>query len=153
MKVTMKTKLYLSFLAGLVLLLLSSCSAMPQVSKVEGDERDQVIAAADPIADSIFEGMNQQDYAAFSRDFDPEMKKSLNEKAFSELTAFFAPKIGDYQSREVEKTEMVDAIYVITYNARFEDEEKVTVRLSLRPVDDTYQVAGLWFDSPKLREK
>lgn len=137
----------------LILLVASACSALPQVSTVADEERNRVVSAADPLADNLFQAMNNNDYAAFSRDFDDPMKKALDEKAFNEMIQFFSPRIGRYLSRNVEKVEMIDTLYVISYNARFEDEESVSVRLSLRLIEDTYQVAGLWFDSPKLREK
>jgi hypothetical protein len=136
----------------LVLLWASGCDLMPQVSPVDGEERDQVLALAEPVADNLLQAMNTADYPGFSRDFDNTMKKSLDEKGFKEMLQFFNPKIGAYVSREVEKVEHVDTLYVVTYNAKFEQEESVAVRLSLRQ-GDPIQVAGLYFDSPKLREK
>jgi len=126
---------------------------MPKASPVEGQEREQVLAAAEPVADTLFNGMNDGDYAVFSHDFDPTMKKALDEKAFTEMAQSFSQKIGQYQSRQVMKVEQIENLYSITYQARFEKEDPVSVRLTLRQETPTspMQVAGLWFDSPKLR--
>lgn len=145
-----------SLLLILALLLpgaVAACSALPQISAVEGAERDQAVALAEPMADVIFQGMNTADYTLFAQDFDDEMKKALTEAAFNEMMQAFTPKIGAYQSREVVKVEVIDeVVYVISYQARFEKEDAVAVRLSVRKGDPA-QVAGLYFDSPKLREK
>lgn len=133
-------------------LLLAGCSAMPQITTLEGAERDSAVTLADPVADNVFAGMNEGDYTKFARDFDSTMAKALNEKAFSEMTQTFDERIGKYQSREVTKVERVDMVFVVHYSADFEKEKDVAVSLSVRDSDPP-QVAGLWFDSPKLREK
>ncbi len=137
---------------GLCLLLFTGCDFMPQVSTVEGQERDEIVAQVEPIADNLFEAINAGNYIAFSRDFDETMKKALDEKAFNEMIQFFTPKIGAYQSRVIEKVELVDTLFVITYKAQYEQENAVSVRLSLRQ-GNPIQIASLFFDSPKLREK
>jgi hypothetical protein len=143
------------FSAALLVILLgislAGCAVLPQISTVEGQDRETVLAYSEPLADNVLEGINEWDYTAFSRDFDPAMKKALNEKAFNEMVATFKEKVGDYQSREIDKVELVDNIYVVSYKARFAQEDVVAIRLSVRG-DNPPQVAGLWFDSPKLRE-
>jgi hypothetical protein len=131
--------------------LLAGCIMMPQISPVQGEEMETVLSYAEPLADNLFSGLNNGDYNTFSRDFDSEMKKAMKEKDFNDMANFFQQNIGKYQSRVVEKVEIVDNIYVVSYQARFENEEAVAVRLSVRG-DSPPQVAGLWFDSPKLRE-
>lgn len=125
---------------------------MPQSEPVDDQERDQVLEQSEPIADSIFQAINDHDYATFSKDFDETMKKSLDENSFNTMTQTFDERIGAYQSRTVEKVERVETLYVVTYKARFEKEDVVDIRLTVREGEPT-QVAGLWFDSPKLRAK
>lgn len=125
---------------------------MPQVTTLEGAERNAAVTLADPVADNVFAGMNEGDYAKFARDFDATMAKALNEKAFIEMMQTFDERVGKYQSREVTKVEQVDQVVVVHYSADFEKEQDVAVSISVRESDPP-QVAGLWFDSPKLREK
>jgi len=152
MKKILTTNLPIFFALGLASIIISACSLLPQINPVEGQERDSVIALANPLADNLFQGMGEGNYALFSRDFDTAMKKALDEKAFNEMVRAFTPKIGLYQSREVEKVELVDTVYAITYLVKFEKEDAVSVRLSVRQGDPPL-VAGLYFDSPKLRER
>ena len=134
------------------LALLAGCAAMPQVTTLEGAEYDAAVTLVDPVADNVFAGMNEGDYAKFSSDFDVNMAKALNEKAFTEMMLTFNERIGKYQSREVTKVERVDEVVVVYYAADFEKEQDVAVSVSVRESSPP-QVAGLWFDSPKLREK
>lgn len=146
------TKIFALFLSCLAGILLTNCALLPQITTVEGEEHDQIITLGEPLADNIFSAINNGNYSQFSRDFDEVMKKALDEKAFNEMIQVFIPKIGLYQSRTIEKVELVDTIYVITYRAKFEKEDPVYVRLSLRQ-GAKLQVAGLYFDSPRLREE
>jgi hypothetical protein len=141
------------FLITLILLItLTGCNLAPQSTTLEGQERDDALAYAEPIADNIFAGMVAGDYATFAKDFDPTMAKALDDKAFVDFKNRFDSLIGNYQSREVVKVERLQNIVIVTYKAKFENEDDVSVRLNLR--DGTPpQVAGLWFDSPKLRQK
>jgi len=151
----MRIKLITRFLAiataCLVLFAAASCAVLPKAVAVEGEERDRVLQQSEPIADEMFNAMNEHDYAGFSKYFDETMKKALDEKAFNTMMQTFDDKIGAYQSREIEKVESVENLYVVSYKARYEKEEVVSVRLTVRD-GDPVQVSGLWFDSPKLRE-
>jgi hypothetical protein len=152
MKKQRATQTIVPFIFGLAMLVIAGCFALPQISVVEGQERDKIIALGEPLADALFQGLDEENYTLFSRDFDSAMKKALDENAFHEMVQTFSAKIGRYQSRDVEKVEMIDTLYVITYQVTFENENPVSMRLSLR-LEETLLVAGLYFDSPKLREE
>jgi len=57
------------------------------------------------------------------------------------------------RSRQFVKAEEIKGFTALIYDARFEDEEQVTVRVVFRQQDGQWLVTGLWFDSPKLRAK
>lgn len=147
-------KRFFSFLLLIAacLALLAGCSAMPEITTLEGAERDAAVKLAEPFADNVFTGMNAGEYAKFSRDFNETMIKALKERDFAEMKRTFDDRIGLYQSREVTSVQRIDQVYAITYSADFEKESDVSVTLSVS-LTDPPQVAGLWFDSPKLREK
>ncbi len=67
-------------------------------------EKNALVAAAEPIADSVLEGYNSGDYAAYSKDFDEQMKNALPEKVFAQTREQIQSKIGAYESRAVSKT-------------------------------------------------
>lgn len=151
MKINLTTRFLAITAACLVLFAAAGCAVLPKAVAIEGSERDRVLQQSEPIADEMFNAMNEHDYAGFSKYFDETMKKALDENAFNTMTRTFDDKIGAYLSREVEKVESVENLYVVSYKARYEKEEVVSVRLTVRD-GDPVQVSGLWFDSPMLRE-
>ncbi len=148
----MKPRLFFLFLAAILLLAALPGCAGTQASPIEGAEREQVLASAESIAESLFQGMREHDYAAFSRDFDAPMQKAINEAAFQKMMAAIDPVIGQYQSRQVAKVEKYGKYITITYTARYELEDAVSWRVVLTQ-EEPRQVTGLWYDSPKLRVK
>lgn len=147
-----KLQTFLLFLAAILLLAaLPGCAGL-QASPIEGAEREQVLAGAEPIAESLFQGMRDHDYTAFSRDFDSTMKKAMNEEAFQKMMATIDPVIGQYQSRRVAKVEKYGKYIAVTYAVRYELEDAVSWRVVLTQ-EEPMQVTGLWYDSPKLRAK
>jgi hypothetical protein len=153
----MNNRTIFSFLVGLSFLLilsgLAGCAA-PQSTpqRVEGPERDQILLKVEPLADNLFQAMKDKNYAAFSKDFDPTMLKAIPESGFTQMMATIDPKIGDYQSRQVEKVERVGKYVAVTYTAKHALEEAVSWRLVMTP-SDPMLISGIWYDSPKLRTK
>ena len=120
---------------------------------LQGSEREAVLAYSEPIADNLLQGMNAADYAAFSRDFNAQMKSGISEQAFqSNLLAAVVGKVGKYVSRQVSSVSQVGSNLLVIYTAKFEQEDNVTIRLSLEQAEP-HHVSGLYFNSPKLSGK
>jgi hypothetical protein len=62
-------------------------------------------------------------------------------------------KIGKYVSRQMTTVIEQKPFRTVVYDARFEQEEHVTVRVVYNVAGDRPLVSGLWFDSPKLRQQ
>ena len=136
--------------ALLAAVILAGCAS--GAKPLTGADKDAVLAYSEPQTENLFQGYNQKDYAAFSKNFDAAMSKALNEASFTNLENTLMPKIGKYVSRSVSSV-ATDGKYIqVVYTAKFEQEDGVTVRLVFTP-DDPHNITGLWFDSPKLREK
>ena len=154
----MKTILHLKHFIIVSILLLTALTGClggnrNNVVPVKGELADKIAEEAQPIAENILIGLNDNDYATFSLDFDAMMKKGLDEKSFNTMKTTFDEKIGKFVSMEVEKVEKVEeSYYAITYRARFEKEDGVTFRMTINQ-NDPPEVAGVWFTSPKLRSK
>jgi major membrane immunogen (membrane-anchored lipoprotein) len=109
---------------------------------------------AGAIAENILQSFNTGDYAAYSEHFDEAMKKAMPEAAFQDTAALIQRTIGDYISKEFDRTETDDIYTAVIYRAKFSEEPGVvTVRVVFLETDDNIFVSGLWFDSPKLRAK
>lgn len=146
------TKICLIFLT-LALLVLASLASCSGTKTLEGADRDAVLAYSEPMTDNLFSGFNSGDYATFSKNFNNTLKKSVDKANFAQLTgASVKGKIGDYISREVQSVQQSGGLVIVVYDAKFEKEDGVTVRVVMEN-GEKHLLSGIWFDSPKLREK
>ena len=95
-------------LGGLVLLgivILSSCTAakapLIEPNVLEGTNKDAVIETLKPTADSLLAGLIGNDYELFSKDFNDDVRKGMDEAAFDALTGLLAEKLGGFQTSEI----------------------------------------------------
>ena len=145
----MSKKLVLIACGLLVLLasitLVSACAPEPEPEYTEPEY-------AGPIAESILQAANEGDYATYSERFNEEMRSAATEAAFLEVSAILKAKIGEYVSKEFWKVEDEGGFTIVYYKANFTQEPEVTVRVVFEEIAEEVYVAGLWFDSPKLRQ-
>jgi major membrane immunogen (membrane-anchored lipoprotein) len=135
-------------LAICFLLVLGGCSRKADVSV----DQQSVLAYADPIADNLLEGFNEGNYTKFSRDFDEQMKNGLPEPVFNQTRQQIVSKVGLYKSRTVSKVQKQGPGTIVIYDAEFEKEKGVEVKVVFQKYGEKNLVSGLWFNSPKLRE-
>ena len=138
-------KKLLSLFLLIAILLLSACSAQqPKSTVIEGAQRDKVLAYADPIADNLLTGMANNDYAAFSKDFNQKMKDAMGPDSLQKLRDQLDPRIGQYQSRQAEQVLDYGDLVTVTYNGVFEKAKNVKILLTFTKAEP-HQVAGLYF--------
>jgi hypothetical protein len=140
------------FLTALLLIaavLASGC--MSQETVVSDDVKAEVLEYADPIADNVMQGFNEGNYALYSRDFSPEMRQALDEAAFEQNREDVTSRIGLYESRSDPVVTETGEHIAVTYKAKFEQEDGVALRFVFKKDDESHQLHGLWFNSPKLR--
>ena len=129
--------------AVLILSLLAGCA--PGETTLTGTDADAVLAFSETRTDNLFEGMNAGDYAAFSKDFDQEMLNAMTESQFDSLKKDRDEKLGLYVSRVVNRVVQNGDFYAVIYDAKFEKDDAVIVRVVFR-VAEPHQVSGLWFN-------
>jgi maltose-binding protein MalE len=134
----------LTALAGL-----AGCGA--KTVTLTGAEKDAVLAYGEAMTDNLMEGMNAADYATFSKDFSDAMKEGIPETGFASMLEKITGKIGAYESRVVSSVEQSGDYVAVIYAAKFEQDEPVTVRVVFE-IAEPHRIAGLWFDSEKLRK-
>lgn len=122
-------------------------------TEITGEEKQKILNYAEPIADSILKGFNENNYEIFSKYFDTTMKKALNEENFYNTRKMIYSRIGLYVSKNKPQIFRKPPFIAVVYKANFEKEQNVVVRLVLQQYGKEYLVTGLWFNSPKLREK
>lgn len=137
------------FLAGLCLAVVMGACSAPAVTPVTGGGRAAILQYAEPKTDNLLAGLAEGDYGQFSRDMSPEMLKAMTEQQMTSLRDMLQSKIGAYVSRTVSSVEQSGRFTAIIYDAQYENEEHVTMRVVF---DENQAISGLWFDSPKLRK-
>jgi len=139
--------------AAMLVVVVGLVACAPSAKAIPADEAEVLRGELEPMVDNLLAGLEGGNYAAFSRDFDAQMREAMTEAKFADLRAQFDEKLGRYQVRQFVKAEEIKGFTALIYDARFEDEEQVTVRVVFRQQDGQWLVTGLWFDSPKLRAK
>jgi hypothetical protein len=134
-------------LAVLLPLLAGACS---RDTPLQGADQAAVLAYSEPIADNLLQGLNQDDYAVFSKDFDSQMKTAIPAAAFQgQVVSVVTGRVGNYVSRTVRQVVQNGNQVTLVYNAKFDKEAGVLITLSLTTVAP-HQVSGLFFDSTSL---
>jgi len=139
----MKTKSILNLL--FVVLLSITMFGCGSGKTVTGTEKDAVLAFSEAKTDTLLSGMNDNDYVAFSQDFDAEMLAAMPQAQFDALKKDRDSKLGLYISREVSSVVLVGEFYAVNYIVKFEKDDNVVVRVTFR-VAEPNQVSGLWFN-------
>lgn len=144
---TRKGKMKIILALSVIGVIFSGC-----IGQLSEEEQAQWFTIADPIAENILQTINNDDYQRHIKDYSQEMIDATPPEAFTQLRDLLLSKIGKYISKAPDKAVEDGDYIVVFYSAKFEQEDNVTVRVVFKKGDDTHQVYGLWFDSPKLRE-
>ena len=135
------------FLLSIVLFNLN-CS---KEAEIIGEEKDKILEYAEPMVDSILKGYNEANFELYSKDFDEAMRKAITESVFHNTRSFISSKIGFYVSKSSSRIYRKEKFIAVIYEADFEKEKGVTVRVVFQKYGEKNMVTGLWFNSPKLR--
>jgi hypothetical protein len=98
---------------------------------------------ANPIAENLINGLDKQDYAMFTRDFDEKMIKALPATAMTELHKLLWNQNGNFQSLVSKKTFEEKGYIISIFNLVFE-KENLDMQLIFNP-EPPYKICGLWF--------
>ena len=144
-----RVRILMTFITVFSVLSFQNCQSEEEIT---GEERENVLKYAEPAADSILAGHNEMNYAKYSKDFDETMKNALTEPVFRQKQGSILSKIGKYRSRKLIKTVKQSGYVSVIYSGEFEKESGVVIRVVFKNYGDKNLAAGLWFNSPKLRE-
>jgi len=135
---------------SLALLLPLLAGACARDMLLQGADQAAVLAYSEPITDNLLQGLNQRDYATFSKDFDSQMRSAIPPAAFqSQVIGTVSGKVGSYVSRQVRQVVRSGSQVTVVYNAKFTKENDVLITLSLTAAQP-HQVSELFFDSTSL---
>ena len=141
---------------GIIVLVLVAMTAgavfalVPQTTQLTSSEKDAVLAYSEPMTNNLMQGLNDDDYAVFSRDLNDRMKGAITETALANMRTQVNGKIGNYVARQVQSVSSSGDSVTVLYAARFANDDQVTMRVSFETAEP-HRISGLWFDSAKLR--
>lgn len=115
---------------------------------LSGTEKTAVLAFSETTTDNLLVGLTANDYAAFSRDFDSDMYEEISATDFAAWKQKLDNQLGKYISRQVNQVTQADEFYVVVYQAKFEQEEQVTLTVAFHASD--HSIAFLSFDAEKF---
>ena len=118
----------------------------PVYAEIIGETDAQVKKIAEPILDTILEGLENDDYSLYSNDFDVFLRRKISYKTFKHTDNELASSFGEYVSRQylgfLSKVHMT----VVLWKLRFDQsEDQVLVKIFISKRGDQYLVTGLWF--------
>lgn len=133
-----KQKLFLLLLISLFITLTACVTPTPKVA-IPANFRD----TANPMAENLVAGLDKQDYAIFTRDFDDTMLKALPSTAMTELHKLLWNQNGNYQSLDIKKVFEEKGYIIAIYNLVFE-KGNLDMQLVFTP-KSPFKISGLWF--------
>lgn len=136
-------------LAGCLLVLLLTACGGPQA--LPDDEAQAFAEQVAPLTENLLTALSDGDEAAYTRDMDATMEGVSSGDKFIEVYEAVIGKIGKYVSAEMTQVLEQGKYRIVIYDAQFENEEHVAVRVVYDVSGAQPLVAGLWFDSPTLR--
>jgi hypothetical protein len=129
-------------IALITLLTMVGCAQSAPVY-AQGTEKDNAVAAAAPLTQDMLDGIQKNDFALFSKDFDASMVKAMTQDGFNSIVKQFAP-YGDFKSSEIVNVQIVSTYYRVNYKLTYTN--KVFTMGVVIPINGTPAVSGLWFN-------
>jgi len=137
-----KKKIYVPLLVVWACMLLVGCSS--KATTLTGNDQDTILAFSEAKTDNLLAGLKTNDYAMFSNDFDKDMLAAMPQSQFDSLKKDRDTKLGLYISRQVSSVVQSGDFYTVIYDAKFEKDAAVTVRVVFR-IAEPHEISGLWF--------
>jgi hypothetical protein len=104
---------------------------------------------ADSETENVLTALKNNDYTGFSKDLNQSMKTAMTKAAFDKLYNQLKTSIGSYESKVFEEATNANSVITCQYLAAYSDETAgVWITISF---DSSKKIAGLYFNSPKLR--
>jgi uncharacterized lipoprotein YehR (DUF1307 family) len=142
---------------GLLLLcLMMACSLAACGNKVDSKVVRQY---ADDITENMLLAYNEDNYEQYIADVNSQFKAAVTEDKMKEGNEMVRGKIGDYvpgskKFKDAVKTSEKGKKYlVVRYNAEFTDETEDVLVTMIFDDNEAHQVSGMFFNSPKLRQR
>ena len=116
--------------------------------EVKGEERETILQAIVPMADSFLAGYNEQNYSKISGDFAEEIKSQTSAENFSLAYNAYGRYVSKGEAKVMKKNEVI----FVEYKAEFE-KASLKFGLAFKKIDEKYKISGYNFQIIKIKEK
>jgi len=130
-------------LGVLVFIMVAGCASKQVI--LTGEDRETVLAFSEAKTDNLMAGMNANDYAVFSKDFDQQMLSAMDQSQFEIFKQDRDTTLGAYVARQVNSVVNQGEFISVIYDTVFEIDDNVTMRIVFRAAEP-HQISGLWFN-------
>jgi len=115
------------------------------------ENNEELTSQLDSLGQNFFKGLTTDDFQMASKDFVPDFANEMTAQRFSEVKKTIQERIGTLTHTATPKLTTDNNLFTLDYLASFELEDNVMIRLVFQQENGDYKIAGIWFDSPKLR--
>ena len=129
----------LCFVLISAIILIAGCSTPVPKVVIPTNFKESAI----PMAENLVAGLDKQDYAIFTRDFDEKMVNALPSTAMTEIRKLLWDQNGNYQSMEFKQAIEQKGFIVTIFNLVFE-RGNLDMQLVFS-AEPPYKISGLWF--------
>jgi hypothetical protein len=138
--------------SGFVLLGAAGCGRKGEVS-VKGERKAEILALAEPIVDSLMASYNSGDYETYVTDFGERLRGEVTRAVFDETRQLILDRVGRYVGRRNPKVTARGPNLILTYQADFEGERNVDLRVVFHAAGQQLRIANIRFISPRLQRR
>lgn len=113
---------------------------------VIGTTDSQVKAIAAPMLDDVLDGLKNNNYGQYAKDFDATLREVISKSEFIKVRGQIEETMGFCESKEyigfLVKGDMTMALWKARFSKSADD---ILIKLIVTKRGDKYLVAGLWF--------
>ena len=132
------------FIAAVIVVLFFVSLAMAEPI---GQDDSVVQGIATPILNNILEGLKNNDYEKYTKDFDLTAKEAITQEAFKKAVDELKSEIGNYVEKKFMGFLNKGQMTLVIWKAKFDQtQDDILVRLVLSKREKQYLVTGLWFE-------
>jgi hypothetical protein len=137
----MNKKPFIFLFISLFLFLQAGCNAATPTTAASMPKGFQ--SRAETMSENIISGLNKQDYAAFSKDFDQKMISAIPSTAMGEVRKLLWNQFGEYRSIQTKKFFEEKGYFIGLFNVVFE-KGSMDMQVVFSQIEP-YKVSSLWF--------
>jgi hypothetical protein len=138
----------LAIIAGIIITLV--IASVNKQQPLPASEQQSLTTELSLLGQNFFNNLTEKKYQEAALNFNSQIRQEMPPQELENIHNQITQKVGSLTTLGDPSLSKQDDNLVLEYTASFEREANVTIRLIFNEEPGGYQIAGLWFDSPKL---